>query len=112
MATTEQIKTGIGSYIQTRLMPKLDGKRQFLLGTVYGLCMNKMDALIAQAAQNPMARTLGIVLENGEIDVDALHSAACAQMQEQGKLTIEIPFMGTFAFDENDLRELRQMIGG
>lgn len=112
MATTEQIKTGIGSYIQTRLMPRLDGKRQFLLGTVYGLCMNKMDALIAQAAQNPMARTLGIVRENGEIDVDALHSAACAQMQEQGKLTIEIPFMGTFAFDENDLRELWQMIGG
>lgn len=59
-----------------------------------------------------MARTLGIVRENGEIDVDALHSAACAQMQAQGKVTVEIPFMGTFTFDENDLRELRQMIGG
>ena len=112
MATTEQIKAGIGNYIQTRLMPRLDGKRQFLLGTVYGLGMNKADALIAQAAQSQMARTLGIVRENGEIDVDALHSAACAQMQAQGKLTMEIPFMGTFTFDENDLRELRQMIGG
>lgn len=111
MATTEQIKAGIGSYIQTRLMPRLDGKRQFLLGTVYGLCMTKADALIAQAAQNPMARTLGIVRENGEIDVDALHSAACAQMQAQEKLTVEIPFLGTFTFNENDLRELRQMIG-
>lgn len=112
MATTEQIKTGIGSYIQTRLMPRMDGKRQFLLGTVYGLCMSRMDALLAQAAQNPTVRALGIVRENGEIDVDALHSAACAQMQAQGKLTMEIPFMGTFTFDENDLRELRQMIGG
>ena len=112
MATTEQIKAGIGNYIQTRLMPRLDGKRQFLLGTVYGLGMNNADALIAQAAQSPMARTLGIVRENGEIDVDALHSAACAQMQAQGKVTVEIPCMGTFTFDENDLRELRQMIGG
>lgn len=112
MATTEQIRAGIGNYIQTRLMPRMDGKRQFLLGTVCGLCMSRMDALLAQAAQNPTVRALGVVRENGEIDMDALHSAACAQMQAQGKVTMEIPFMGTFTFDENDLRELRQMIGG
>lgn len=112
MATTEQIKAGIGNYIQTRLMPRLDGKRQFLLGTVYGLCVNKMDTLIAHAAQNPTVRALGVVQENGEIDIDALYSAALAQMQTQGKVSVEIPLLGTFAFDENDLRELRQMIGG
>ena len=112
MATTEQIKAGIGNYIQTRLMPRLDGKRQFLLGTVYGLCVNKMDTLIAHAAQNPTVRALGVVQENGEIDIDALYSAALAQMQTQGKVSVEIPLLGAFAFDENDLRELRQMIGG
>lgn len=112
MATTEQIKAGIGNYIQTRLMPRLDGKRQFLLGTVYGLCVNKMDTLIAHAAQNPTVRALGVVQENGEIDIDALHSAALAQMQAQGKVSVDIPLLGAFAFDENDLRELRQMIGG
>lgn len=112
MATTEQIKAGIGNYIQTRLMPRLDGKRQFLLGTVYGLCVNKMDTLIAHAAQNPTVRALGVVQENGEIDIDALYSAALAQMQAQGKVSVDISLLGTFAFDENDLRELRQMIGG
>lgn len=112
MATTEQIKAGIGNYIQTRLMPRLDGKRQFLLGTVYGLCVNKMDTLIAHAAQNPTVRVLGVVQENGEIDIDALYSAALAQMQAQGKVSVDIPLLGAFAFDENDLRELRQMIGG
>lgn len=33
-------------------------------------------------------------------------------MQAQGKLTVEIPFMGTFSFDEGDLRDLYQAITG
>lgn len=112
MVTAEQLKNGIGTYLQSRLMPRLDGKRQFLLGMVYGLSANKMDELIAQGAQNPVVRALGVVQENGTIDIDALYNAALAQMQAQGKVPVEVPLLGTFAFDENDLRELRQMIGG
>lgn len=112
MVTAEQLKNGIGTYLQSRLMPRLDGKRQFLLGMVYGLSANKMDELIAQGAQNPVVRALGVVQENGSIDIDALYNAALAQMQAQGKVPVEVPLIGTFAFDENDLRELRQMIGG
>lgn len=112
MVTVEQLKNGIGTYLQSRLMPRLDGKRQFLLGMVYGLSTNKMDELIAQGAQNPVIRALGVVQENGSIDIDALYNAALAQMQAQGKVPIEVPLLGMFTFDENDLRELRQMIGG
>lgn len=112
MITAEQLKAGIGSYLQTKMMPRLDSKRQFLLGTVYGLGAARMDALLSQAAKMPALRALGVIQENGEIDLSALYDAAQGQMQAQGKLTVEIPFMGTFSFDEGDLRDLYQAIHG
>ena len=110
MITVNQLKGGLGDFLQTQLMPRLDGKRQFLLGTLYALSVNKMDALVAQLAQNDIARALGIVAPNGEIDIDVLYNAAYAQMQTQGKLKLDVPLLGSFAFDENDLRELRECI--
>lgn len=113
MITSEQLKTGIGNYLQKRLMPKLDGKRQFLVGTMYGLSAGKADALIAGATKHPIVRMLGVVHENGEIDIDALFEAAYAQMQAQQNLRLDIPLMGTFVFNADDLRELHQeIIGG
>lgn len=112
MITADQLKAGIGSYLQTKMMPRLDSKRQFLLGTVYGLGAARMDALLSQAAKMPALRALGVIQENGEIDLSALYDAAQGQMREQGKLTVEIPFMGVFTFDEGDLRDLYQAING
>lgn len=112
MATANQIKTGIGNYIERRMMPKLDSKRQFLLGMGYGICAGKLDALMQTVQQNGTLRAVGIVREDGEIDVDALYNAALVQMQAQKKLTIDVPLIGTFAFDETDLRELYEAIDG
>lgn len=112
MVTADQIKAGIGDYLQQKMMPKLDNLRQFLLGTVYGLGAAKMDALLEQAAKTPMLRALGVIQENGEVDLGTLFEAAHAQLKAQGKLSIDIPFMGTFAFDEQDLRDLYQAING
>lgn len=112
MVNVNQIKAGLGDYINQHMMPKLDSKRQFLLGMAYGLCAGRMDAIIGAAKQSAAARTLGVVCENGDIDLDALYTAANAQMQQQGKLSFDIPFMGTFAFNADDLRDLYNAING
>ena len=112
MVTATELKAGLGDWLQTRLMPRLDGKRQFLLGTIYGVGAGKMDAIISAAAENGAVKALGIVQPDGRIDIDTLYNAALAQMQAQGKVTIDLPLLGTFAFDADDLRELRQCIAG
>lgn len=112
MVNVNQIKAGLGDYISRSMMPKLDSKRQFLLGMVYGMCAGKMDAIIETARQNSFVRALGIISDSGEIDLDALYNAACAQMQQQGALSFDIPLMGTFAFNADDLRELYNAING
>lgn len=112
MATANQIKTGIGSYLERHMMPKLDSKRQFVLGMAYGIGSGKLDALMQVVQKNDTLRTLGIVRDDGEIDIDVLYNAALGQMQAQKKLEIEIPLLGTFAFDEGDLRNLYDAIDG
>ena len=107
MMTCEQIKAGIGDWLSMKIMPRLDGKRQFVLGMAYALCAGKLDEIIAK---NDTVRALGIVDAQGCVDIDALYNAAHAQMQAQGKLTLEIPLLGSFAFDSGDLRELRDCI--
>lgn len=110
MATTEQLRSGIGTYLQGHLMPKLDGTRQFLLGTVYGMAAGRMDDVLRQLGQHPAARALGAVKENGEVDLDAVYTAAYNQMKAQGKLRLNVPMIGEFVFDETDLQELYQCI--
>lgn len=112
MATANQIKLGVGDYIERHMMPRLDSKRQFLLGMVYGLAAGKMDTLMQAVQGNEAARMLGVVRENGELDIDALYNASYAQMQAQGKLKLDIPMVGSFAFDADDLRELYNTIKG
>lgn len=112
MATAEEIRAGVGRYIERHIMPRLDSKRQFLLGMAYGVASGRVDALVQAACGSSALRTLGIAKENGEIDLDALYSAALNQMQAQKKLEIEVPLLGEFAFDEGDLRELYNAIEG
>jgi len=112
MANASQIKAGIGDYINQHMMQKLDSKRQFVLGMAYGLFSGRLDAILAAVQQNATARALGIVRENGEIDLDAIYNAAVAQMQQQGRLSFDIPLMGTFAFDADDIRDIYNAIQG
>lgn len=112
MANASQIKAGIGDYINQHMMQKLDSKRQFVLGMAYGLFAGRLDAILAVVQQNASARALGIVRENGEIDLDAIYNAALEQMQKQGKLSFDIPLMGTFAFNADDIRDIYNAIEG
>ena len=110
MVTVEQIKAGIGDYLQAKIMPRMDSKRQFVLGMAYGMGAGRIDALIAEAGKNQIVKAMGLIDENGRVDIDALYNAAIAQMQAQQQLQIDIPLMGAFTFDEADLRELRECI--
>lgn len=110
MVTVEQIKAGLGDYLQAKMMPRLDSKRQFVMGMAYGLCMGRLDAVIAAAGKNHVVQAMGLIDENGRVDIDALYNAAIAQMQAQQRLQVDIPLMGSFAFDEADLRDLRESI--
>lgn len=110
MVSAQQITAGIGTYIQTKVMPRLDDKRQFALGTFYFLGAVRINQMIDALRGNQIVQAFGVIDEAGQVDIDALYNAAHAQMQAQGKLTLDIPFLGSFGFDGSDLRDLRDCI--
>lgn len=110
MMTFEQIKAGIGDWLSMKIMPRLDSKRQFVLGMAYSIGAARMDQMIDALRGNQIVQALCVIDEDGQVDIDALYNAAHAQMQAQGKLTLDIPFLGHFTFNDNDLRELRDCI--
>lgn len=110
MVSAQQITAGVGTYIQSKMMPRLDDKRQFALGTFYFLGAVRINQMIDALRSNQIVQAFGIIDEAGQVDIDALYNAAHAQMQAQGKLTLDIPFFGRFAFNSDDLRELRDCI--
>lgn len=110
IASAAQIKTGVLDYAMTQLLPKFDPPKQFLAGTAMGVLGEKTEAIITDLAKMPVMRRLGVVTENGSVDIDVLLKAAKEQMQMQGSLPIEIPLIGKITFNESDLRELYNAI--
>jgi hypothetical protein len=103
------IRDGVMAYAETHMMPKMDSKGQFVLGIGLGVVTSRMEALVGSLADNELVKTLGII-RDGQIDYDALFSAAMAQIKRQGKLVWDAPMIGRLAFGEQDLRDLHQCI--
>lgn len=104
-----RIRDGVMDYASTHMMPKMDSKGQFVLGLGLGVIASRIDAIVGKLSDNELVKTLGII-QNGQIDYDAMFSAAMAQIQRQGKLVWDVPLIGRLSFDEQDLRDLHQCI--
>lgn len=110
MVTSKQIVEGVAEYADKNIMPKLEPTQQFLAGIALGVAGGKADGLLRTLAQQPMITALGVVRENGDVDLDTLYASASAQMERQGSLPIDIPIIGRMTFDRGDLDELYRTI--
>lgn len=109
MAGIAQVKNGLMAYAERYMMPKMDSKGQFLLGMGLGAVSRRADELASALTENGLIAAAGYV-KDGQIEVDALYNDAMAQMQRQGQLVWDVPFLGKLTFVEQDLRDLRQCI--
>ena len=110
MVTSKQIVEGVAEYASKNIMPKLEPTQQFLAGIALGVAGGKADGLLRTLAQQPMIAALGVVRDNGEVDLDTLYAAASAQMERQGSLPLDIPIIGRLTFNRGDLDELYRTI--
>ena len=109
MVEIARITAGLMDYATQHMMPKMDSKGQFLLGTVLGMAASKAETVIRGLGENEMVKALGII-QDGQMDWETLYNAAIAQIKRQGKLVWDVPLLGRLAFDEQDLRDLHQCI--
>ena len=100
-----QVKEGLLNYIQNEIISKAEGPMKFVLYTGVALATPKLDEMYNQYKHNPVIKTLDIIKDNDEIDVQALHKAmrhAIVKMER-------FEFMGII-FNVNDVDNLFKYI--
>lgn len=112
MVTLQQFTQGVKSYAQSGIIPHLPGDRQFAAGVAIGLVTNKADAMLQRLKESQMVQLLGLIDENGMVDDDALFTAMREQMQRQGTLQFDIPWIGRMTFNAQDVDALQRAIQG
>lgn len=110
MVETARIRDGIVQYATERVLPKMSPARQFIAGTALGLVAARADALMHMLTENELVKASGLVTENGMVDLETVYEAAMMQMRKQRTLPVDIPMMGRWTFDEEDLSELYRTI--
>ena len=110
MVTAKQAAAGIGDYLQKVVMPRMDGGRKVVIGTAYILFVGRLDKIAETLTKSSTAKLLGVVDDAGMIDIDTLQPALTEQVKQQGKLSLDIPYIGTLGFDANDIDEIFRYI--
>ena len=108
--STEQVINGLINYADSEVMIKLPTTSKWIMGTAIGVMSNKTSKIIDKLKDNPIVDILGIVDENGNIDIDTLIQAMKESASKYGNVTVEVPLVGKLTFTSNDFDMLRSYI--
>lgn len=108
--TLDQIKQGVGRYIDAEFTCKLQGFKKWIvpLGAVV-VVSSKLDSLMTQPNLE-MLKSIGYVSDDGLFDIDRIYSDFIAIAKSQGSVTENLPMLGDVTFSERDIEALRRYI--
>lgn len=102
MVTPAQFKHGVDIYFTNEVFPKIPEGKKFL--AAFGV------ALMADGIEkNEMIRSLGLVSEDGRLDIERAYSAA-KSASNVSRLIVELPVIGTMTFGASDIDRLYDAI--
>lgn len=104
---SEQVIQGLINYADNEVMNKLPTSGKWVMGTAIGLAANNATEVIDTLSSNAIVKMLGIIDDNGMIDVDALIDAMRSSADRYGNLTVEVPIVGKLTFSSADVDSLR-----
>lgn len=109
--TADQVIQGIINYADAEVINKLPTSGKWIVGTAIGLATTKTTSVIDTLRNNTLVTMLGIVDDNGNIDVDTLISSMRVSAEKYGKITVDVPLVGKLTFSASDVDTLRNYIG-
>lgn len=111
MVSIDCIERGVAAYIDKELLPHLDtgGVKGFGLGVAASLMIKRGGNLLREYAKAPILHQLGIVSQDGAVDLDALKDAALERIPAAG-LPIELPWGICLRIKADDITSLYEAI--
>lgn len=110
MIRIHQVQNGLGKYVECELVPHLSGIKKIGLSAYAALASKNLGEVVMKYKDHPAVAVLHIINDEGEVNVDALRDALFPLFAE--KQTIEIPLIGDFTFDQNDIEKLCRYMKG
>ena len=113
MATIEQIKRGIATFVDNEMLAKMQigSFQRVMIGTGIGLALSNLDKTLR--FDNPIISMLGVVNEDGTINIDSVASELKKNIPDEGMrfdLDILGIKLGSIVFHKNDVEILRTNI--
>lgn len=107
---SNKLINGIVNYADNEVISSLPTVGKWLLGTGIGITTTKVDDIVKSLNNNAIAKTLGIVDDNGLFDLDLIVENMKNSANRYGKMTIQVPLVGALTFSEADIDSLRNYI--
>jgi len=111
----EQVIKGVIAYIENDVLPKINGWQKISFGIAISFIQRKSTEMLADLKTNKLIQTLGLISEDGLIDIDTLLSSVIDSMNRYsgGRLEVDGGAMfGKFSFSEQDLHKIYSFIKG
>ena len=109
MVTIDQAMRGVAQYAENEIIPHLPTGKGIGAGIALALIMDGGKSRILALKDHPAVQMMGIMDEEGNIDLDRLYNAA--RMRVDGKkIPWDIPVIGELKFDVNDVDRLYKYI--
>lgn len=105
--TVKKLAAGVMSYVEAEVLPSLSGWQLWAAAAAMNALKQKAEPLVAMVIEHPAAKVIGVVSEDGTVDVDALTAALAETAKTRGKLELDIPAIGKVKFGEGDFEALR-----
>ena len=109
----EKALNGIYKYLDNEIYGGMADWQEVLARIAVSRMIGNSEELKKTLTENPLARTLAIIDEQGNVDVDGLMRDLKEQIRQKGKMCIAFPIFGKFTFVEADVDRLhRTMMEG
>lgn len=106
MITISQLVDGTITYIETDILPVLDGWQAWVAAATLNLARKRADAIIEPLLNHKAIKALGLVSETGLVNIDEVYIAIKAAAQKHGAIKVDIGPIGDFTFSDKDIEAL------
>ena len=109
MVNYEQLINGVSKFIDSEIISQLTGNSKVFLGIGAGIALKKGETLYNNLKNHQMIKMLGIISEDGKIDIETLYEEAIKQARKE-VIRVEIPMIGTLKLNDEDVEKLYSYI--
>jgi len=108
MVHIDQIKIGLGRFMETEIVSKIPGWKRWVFGTGAAIILERLGEMLDQYKAHPVISALGIV-DGDMVDLGTVYKHLRTQAAG-GSAQIDIPMIGTMTISAADIEKLYKMI--